>query len=120
MGNNRFDNGDGTITDTATGLVWQGEDDDMARDWKKAQDYAKALALAGQTDWRVPTVEELWSLANLLKCGPASEWPGMKSAHYWSSSTYVEKPQNAWVVYFGSGSINFSNKNNGYRVRCVR
>jgi hypothetical protein len=55
------DNGDGTVTDLVTGLMWQ-------RDPGAKQQYAQAVAgadastLAGHDDWRVPTIKELYSL----------------------------------------------------------
>jgi hypothetical protein len=59
------DNGDGTVTDNATGLMWQkasvGEHSD-AFTWGEAIDYCAGLELAGHTDWRLPNVRELESL----------------------------------------------------------
>lgn len=61
-GYNKFiDNGDGTITDEATGLTWQQEDSKAALDWKSALVYADNLNLASHNDWRLPTIKELQS-----------------------------------------------------------
>ena len=57
------DNGDGTVTDLVTGLMWQqsyGPGEKITFDG--AFDYADGLELAGYTDWRVPTIKELYSL----------------------------------------------------------
>ena len=55
------DNGDGTITDNVTGLIWQ---QDMGEKISFQQAFIKAdsLSLADYTDWRVPTIKELYSL----------------------------------------------------------
>lgn len=44
------DNGDGTVTDTATGLMWQQQDDGSSRNWSSALTYAEGLTLAGYAD----------------------------------------------------------------------
>ncbi len=56
------DNGDGTITDLNTGLIWQKTPDFVKRNWTEAKEYADTLELAGYTDWRMPTIKELYSL----------------------------------------------------------
>ena len=58
-----LDNGDGTISDLNTGLMWQKSPDfDTKRSWSAAATYANGLSLAGHNDWRLPTVKELYSL----------------------------------------------------------
>ena len=55
------DNGDGTITDLNTGLMWQqGLNEKMAYD--EAVAAADSFSLAGYNDWRLPTIKELYSL----------------------------------------------------------
>jgi hypothetical protein len=65
------DNSDGTITDNITGLMWQQSPDtngdgDIDADDKLTYDEAVAsagtLSLGGYTDWRLPTIKELYSL----------------------------------------------------------
>ena len=64
------DNGDGTVTDNATLLVWQKIDDKIKRNWNDANSYCEKLELASK-HWRLPTVHELisivyWGSADLL------------------------------------------------------
>ncbi len=54
------DNGDGTITDNVTGLIWQKGYKVMSYD--DAMKTARKFKLAGHKDWRVPTIEEAYSL----------------------------------------------------------
>ncbi|MFI3288024.1 MAG: DUF1566 domain-containing protein [Rikenellaceae bacterium] len=54
------DNGDGTIIDNVTGLVWQKAYEVMS--YKEAVEAAKKLTLAGKSDWRLPTIKEAYSL----------------------------------------------------------
>ncbi|MBF0227770.1 MAG: DUF1566 domain-containing protein [Desulfobacterales bacterium] len=56
------DNGDGTITDNVTGLMWQKSFSQV--EWADAPGAAAASTTGGHTDWRVPTIKELYSLIN--------------------------------------------------------
>ncbi|MEM6911408.1 MAG: DUF1566 domain-containing protein [Verrucomicrobiota bacterium] len=58
------DNGDGTVTDRRTGLIWQQVPPLAFYSWSEAQSYAENLVLAGESDWRLPTIKELFSLAD--------------------------------------------------------
>ena len=58
------DNGDGTITDNNTGLMWQQVPPEAFYSWEAAQAYAESLVLAGHDDWRLPTIKESLSLAD--------------------------------------------------------
>jgi hypothetical protein len=56
------DNGDGTVTDLNTGLMWSRAVDPRKVDLAEAQPVARAMTLGGHQDWRVPTIKELYSL----------------------------------------------------------
>jgi len=58
------DNGDGTVTDKVTGLMWQQVPPEAFYSWSEAQTYADNLDLGGYDDWRLPTMKELLSLAD--------------------------------------------------------
>lgn len=62
--NNFQDNGDGTITDAATGLMWAKDDSGDGMDWKEALYYAENSELAGYSDWRLPNVKELQGIVD--------------------------------------------------------
>ena len=53
------DNGDGTITDLNTGLMWQQTPGDKLT-WNEAVTGADTFSLAGYDDWRLPTIKELY------------------------------------------------------------
>ena len=57
--NNFVDNGDGTITDENTNLIWQKEDSKKSLDWKGALNYCESFNIAGYDDWRLPNAKEL-------------------------------------------------------------
>lgn len=62
--NTYSDNGDGTITDEATGLMWMQDDRDEALNWEDALGYAENKEYAGYSDWRLPDVKELQSIVD--------------------------------------------------------
>lgn len=62
-GHRYFDNLDGTISDTGTGLMWT-QVPGPAVTWTEALDYAENLTLAGHTDWRLPNIKEFESLTD--------------------------------------------------------
>ena len=62
-GQNSFtDNGDGTITDAATGLMWMKDDTKLGLLWVEALAYAEGHEFAGYSDWRLPDAKELQSI----------------------------------------------------------
>ena len=77
-GKNDFaDNNNGTMTDRATGLMWQKADDGIPRDWEHALSYAHNLSLAGYTDWRLPNAKELQSIVDYSRCPSVTNSPAI-------------------------------------------
>jgi len=104
-GKNKFvDNGDGTISDLAAGLMWQKADDGIARNWEDALSYAENLELAGYDDWYLPDVKELQSIVDYTRNEPALS-PVMftmdKNGWFWTSTTYLDRPELALYIAFG-------------------
>lgn len=60
--NNFADNGNGTITDNATGLTWMQSDSGNGMLWGDALTYCENLSLVGVDDWRLPNAKELHSI----------------------------------------------------------
>lgn len=58
------DNGDGTVSDLATGLRWQKAHNSKRLNQTDAASACAALQLGGYGDWRLPTIKELFSLAD--------------------------------------------------------
>ncbi len=79
-GENKFvDNGDGTISDLATGLMWAKDDNGKGVEWTEALPYAEGATLAGHSDWRLPNIKELQSIADYTRA-PSSK--GVEAAVY--------------------------------------
>ena len=99
------DNGDGTVTDVLTGLLWQKADGGEMT-WEKAKDYAKSLRLAGRQDWRLPTSMELFALTNQGMHGPAmdtSVFTRSEARYWWTNSTRADDAAKVWLVNSGGG-----------------
>ena len=63
MTSDRFlDNGDGTVTDAKTGLMWAAKDNGIPINWPDALSYCRNFRGGGHTDWRMPTLAELAGL----------------------------------------------------------
>jgi hypothetical protein len=116
------DNGDGTVTDTQTGLIWQQADDGVLRDWEDANEYCTDLVLGGYSDWSLPSLDELKSIVDESRVAPACD-PVFycRCSNYWLCSTYIYGPPGGWYVnfYFGYVSADHKTDYNRY-VRCVR
>jgi hypothetical protein len=118
------DNGDGTVNDLNTGLVWQQATSSSTMNWDNASSYCSGLSLAGYSDWRLPTAYEPQSIVDYGKYMPSIDttaFPGTQSSRYWSSTTSANFGASlTWYVYFDSGFVDYWNKNSNYYVRCVR
>ncbi len=117
--NNFTDNGDSTISDAATGLMWQQEDY-HSTNWQDAINYCESASTASHDDWRLPNAKELHSLVDYSRSPYATssaaidlpftatsfvnEGGYMDWGSYWSSTThatYTENGSSAAYVSFG-------------------
>lgn len=87
--NNFVDNQDGTISDLATGLMWQRADDGVARDWEEALAYGEDLELAEHNDWRLPNAKELQSIVDYTRSPQTTHSPAIDSMF---STTEINDP----------------------------
>ena len=124
--NDYVDNSDGTITDRATGLMWQQSGSDKSLNYNDARTYIDDLnrsrfAGVGYSDWRLPTIPELMSLLE-----PTEKNDGLfidpafdnNQRYCWSADGLDSG--SAWLVSFGRGKVYWSSHGNGNYVRAVR
>jgi Protein of unknown function (DUF1566)/Viral BACON domain len=113
------DNGDGTVTDISSGLMWQ-KFSSSNKTWEQALAYCAGLNLGGHTDWRLPTVKELRSLTNrYYPAFDSTYFPDTVSSLYWASTTNASSTSYAWGVYFYPGCEGILYKGGSYYVRAV-
>jgi hypothetical protein len=110
ISNHFIDNGDGTVTDTDTALMWQQDTAPDVYTWQQALAYCENRAMAGYQDWRLPNVNELQSIVHYEYevYDPAIDttyFPDTVSECYWSSTTYADDHSYAWPVCFYAGGV---------------
>ena len=111
--NDFVDNGDATVSDRATGLMWMQGDSghlsagtygDGALDWESSLAFCEGLSHAGYDDWRLPDAKELQSLVDYTRSPSTSGSPaldpifevtsivdeggGPNYPFYWTSTTH--------------------------------
>ncbi len=125
----------GTVLDTQRNIEWMRctvgqnwQDGKCAgtpqvMTWDKALSTAKSAKLAEYSDWRLPTIHELSSIAELRCQQPAINlilFPATFSGDYWAATEFVNNSDMAWLVHFGYGENHTAKKSTGAAVRLVR
>jgi len=126
--NQLVNNGDGTITDNATALMWMQNDNGTGLTWENALSHAENLTYAGYSDWRLPDTKELQSIVDytrspattgsaainpIFNCTQITNEGGITDyPWYWSSTTFSSQSQSngasAIYVCFGRAMGYFS------------
>ena len=112
-------NGDGTITDRATGLTWMQADSGTAMDWEEALAYCQQVDTGGYEDWTLPNAKELQSIVDysrspltsqsaaidpLFQATPiVDERGGSNFGFYWSSTTHANMMAGDHAAYVSFG-----------------
>lgn len=120
-----LNNDDGTVTDLVTGLMWvKARGEKMS--WDDAISGAKKCRVGGHTDWRAPTIKELYSLIDFngwVQPETGNSTPFINTRYFdfaygdtasgernidcqdWSATSYVSKTMNGSATAFG---VNFA------------
>jgi len=129
------DHGDGTITDTRTGLMWKRCSEGQSwtgftcngygstHTWGEALQLTAAASDAGYNDWRLPNINELESLVEYCASLPAINsdvFPNTPSSGFWSASPYAGYLDGAWGVDFYVGVSGYGSRGSNKWVRAVR
>jgi hypothetical protein len=98
-------NGDGTVTDLVTGLMWQ-QTDGGEMTIENAIAYCNSLTLGGYTDWRLPSPMESFSILNEQNVNPAisTNYFTLTAADYWWTNLFqFGDNSKVWVTNGGGG-----------------
>lgn len=127
------DNGDGTVTDNLTELVWLEDARCVGRDdWDGAIDFCNALHTgecglsdgSSEGDWRLPNVRELQSLIDYGQFDDALPsdhlFDDVMSDNYWTSTTYKGDDNSAWQIDIMRGDITDYSKSSDRYIWPVR
>ena len=101
----------------------QGAGGSYNSDWDELVDESNQNSLCGQTDWKVPSVDEMRNLVEQGSGSPAidaSYFPNTRSTRYWTSSAYSGYSTTAWVVDFDDGAESSGLRGSFLRVRLLR
>ena len=106
---NRYaDNGNGTVTDIGSGLVWQQNDSGAKLNWEDALTYCEALVIDNISDWKLPDAKELESIVDLTRNNPSIDplFLNTQSENYWSSTPAAGVVENqSWETSFDTGNV---------------
>jgi Protein of unknown function (DUF1566) len=137
----RFDdNGDGTVTDRQSGLMWArcavGQQWDLGAckgtalrlDWPSAQASAASLNRSGTmffSDWRLPSLRDLATIAERQCRNPRinlTVFPGTSAVPHWSSTLRpgAASAASAFTLSFGDEGIEYQSFGQQFGVRLVR
>ncbi|MBW2261540.1 MAG: DUF1566 domain-containing protein, partial [Deltaproteobacteria bacterium] len=111
--NDLQDNGDDTVTDLATGLMWQQSDSASTLDWEDALAYCEDLTIV-HSDWRLPNAKELQSIVDYTRAPLVTSSAAIDpvftvtdiESYYWSSTTHLDgRPEDrgTFAVYVSFG-----------------
>jgi len=117
------DNGDGTVTDHLTRLIWTKTPAPDSMSWENALLFAEKLSLAGQDDWRLPNIKELESLNDESLANPSvntSFFPEIGVKKYWSGTTLQNQTLRAWYLDTRFGITTYLEKTGKLSLLCVR
>jgi len=117
------DNGNGTITDNYTKLVWQKVQSPNTMTWEAALAYSTSFSLAGKSDWRLPNIKELQSLNDVSLTNPSfnhNYFTGIINGDFWSSTSMQNNTAIAWDINTSEGIVSYHDKTTSENVLLVR
>ena len=123
IANHFTDNGNGTITDNLTQLIWQKVPNTSALTWENALAYAENISLASATDWRLPNIKELQSLNDESVANPSVNAAFLSAIgvhNYWSATSLPNQTTKAWYWNTQFGITTYDTKTNTNYVICVK
>ena len=118
-----IENGDGTVTDNTTGFMWQKILSTEDYTWENALAYCNGMTTAGYTDWRLPSIRELFSIVDYSRSSPSADssyFTNLTSDWHRSSTTYAYGAGNSFIVYMENGGSNWIQKSTDTKVWAVR
>ncbi len=119
------DNGDGTVTDRVTNLMWLQTPKTIPVSWDNAVEFCRTLDVKGHMGWRLPTIEELRALVDTKKQNPA-----LPTGHpftnvlthvgYWTKTKHKFGPQYVYQMNLWYGKDGYIKKDENSIVWPVR
>ena len=94
----------------------------MQKNWYEAIEYCKQLKIQDIEQWRLPTIQELFTITDSERQYPSikQEFKNIENSDYWTITTEPESQDNAWGVCFSGNDGSWNEKNDPHHVRCVK
>lgn len=105
--NDFVNNGDGTITDRATGLMWAQDDSGQGMSWQEALSYVQEMNAQnhlGYSDWRLPDAKELHSIVNYENAPDYNDRPAIDTDFFYTSEIVNENGESDYPYFWTSTS----------------
>jgi hypothetical protein len=119
------DNGNGTVTDISTNLMWMQSPKRVAVSYEEAEDYCSTLTQSGLSGWRLPTADEWQDIID-----KSQQAPSLPKGHpfknivfsvfFWSKTKHTTLTQRIYVADLYTGKIGAQGKDNQYIAWPVR
>ena len=114
--NSFSENGDNTITDNATGLMWMKNDSETSMTWEEALNYAENFEFGGYSDWRLPDAKELQSIVDYTR-SPGTTNSAAIDPLFSSTEITNEAGESDYSFYWSSTThANWSSVSGGFAV----
>lgn len=126
---NRFIDHNEVILDTQTGLMWprHASLSEFPITWNEALLFVKELnhsKHSGYNDWKIPNRKEFFSLMSHETINPSIPHPhpfiNVFNGYYWTSTTCIRLPKQAWSIHLGGARVFPGIKNNSFMLWPVR
>lgn len=121
--NHFTDNGNGTITDNVTNLVWQKIHSTDSLTWEQSLTYADTATIGGYTDWRLPNIKELQSINDENLINPSVNntfFSNVGVNKFWSSTSLPNQTTKAWYLSTQFGITTYDTKTIKHYIYCIR
>lgn len=113
---------DNTVKDNGTDLTWYAVPTKDSLTWEDALQYSENLNVGNRSDWRLPNIKELQSLADVslfTPCISKQVFPTITVNKFWSSTSLSNQTTKAWYLDTQYGITTYDTKTNHHPVLCV-
>ncbi len=113
-----------TIYDKTTSLLWQDTKDNkkLSLTFSKAQDYCSKLVIGKNSNFRIPTMNELQTIIDYKNYDPAivKGFEYVSNEAYWTTTPFVDDDKVVWLIHFKKGERYVKDMHYDRYIRCVQ
>ncbi len=113
-----------TIYDKTTSLIWQDskENAKLSLTYAKAQNYCSKLIIDKNSEFRLPTMNELQTIIDYKNYDPAivKGFEHVSNDSYWTSTPFADDDKVVWLIHFKKGERYVKDKHYDRYIRCVQ